>query len=319
MRAKSVVSTFRTALCVPLPGHDGRPVGMVQLDQAHGQERIQGGRPRPAGRPGRAGGRGRREPLATERTGVVGGGPRDPVVALAPQIGPRSPVTRSGNATLPTLEVGGDLYDYIKVEPEDADRSSPCAVGRHGRRRRRQGDAGRARGRRHLPGGAAPGPQRRRARRRPGSGQPPSLRPRSRRPVCDHGDDRDRPAVAPDDRWSTPGTWTPWCAGARARSRPWAARVPERRWASSAPLSTGRSPSPSSRATWSSSTPTASPSRWTETASRLASKRLKKVLAAAPQGAAAAGEAILAAVREHAVGRSQSDDITIVCFERSPT
>ena len=30
-----------------------------------------------------------------------------------------------------------------------------------------------------------------------------------------------------------------------------------------------------------------------------------------------AGEAILAAVREHALGRSQSDDITIVCFERS--
>ena len=46
-------------------------------------------------------------------------------------------------------------------------------------------------------------------------------------------------------------------------------------------------------------------------------ERLKEVLAAAPHGAAAAGEAILAAVREHAVGRSQSDDITIVCFERS--
>ena len=47
-------------------------------------------------------------------------------------------------------------------------------------------------------------------------------------------------------------------------------------------------------------------------------ERLTAALAAAPQGVAAAGEAILAAVREHAVGRSQSDDITIVCFERSP-
>jgi sigma-B regulation protein RsbU (phosphoserine phosphatase) len=46
-------------------------------------------------------------------------------------------------------------------------------------------------------------------------------------------------------------------------------------------------------------------------------ERLTNVLAAAPQGVAAVGEAILAAVREHAVGRSQSDDITIVCFERS--
>jgi len=33
VRAKSVVSTFRTALSVPLPGHDGRPLGMVQLDR----------------------------------------------------------------------------------------------------------------------------------------------------------------------------------------------------------------------------------------------------------------------------------------------
>jgi sigma-B regulation protein RsbU (phosphoserine phosphatase) len=47
--------------------------------------------------------------------------------------------------------------------------------------------------------------------------------------------------------------------------------------------------------------------------------RLTAVLRAAPPGVAAAGEAILAAVREHAVGRSQSDDITIVCFERSRT
>ncbi len=46
-------------------------------------------------------------------------------------------------------------------------------------------------------------------------------------------------------------------------------------------------------------------------------ERLTDVLAAAPRGVAAAGEAILAAVREHAVGRSQSDDITIVCFERN--
>ena len=45
--------------------------------------------------------------------------------------------------------------------------------------------------------------------------------------------------------------------------------------------------------------------------------RLKDVLAAAPKGASAAGEAILSAIREHAVGRSQSDDITIVCFERT--
>ena len=43
MRAKSVVSTFRTALCVPLPGHDGRPVGMVQLDRRTGKKGFKAG------------------------------------------------------------------------------------------------------------------------------------------------------------------------------------------------------------------------------------------------------------------------------------
>ena len=45
-------------------------------------------------------------------------------------------------------------------------------------------------------------------------------------------------------------------------------------------------------------------------------QRLRDALAQAPQGVAAAGEAILAAVREHAAGRSQFDDITLVCFGR---
>jgi phosphoserine phosphatase RsbU/P len=45
-------------------------------------------------------------------------------------------------------------------------------------------------------------------------------------------------------------------------------------------------------------------------------EKLTKVITAAPEGAAAVGEAILAAARAHAVDRSQSDDITIVCFGR---
>jgi phosphoserine phosphatase RsbU/P len=46
-------------------------------------------------------------------------------------------------------------------------------------------------------------------------------------------------------------------------------------------------------------------------------ERLREALAQAPQGAAAVGEAILATVREHSSGRSQFDDITLVCFGRS--
>ena len=45
---------------------------------------------------------------------------------------------------------------------------------------------------------------------------------------------------------------------------------------------------------------------------------LRRTVAGAPEGVAQVGEAIVAAVRGHAVGRSQYDDITLVCFGRSP-
>jgi serine phosphatase RsbU (regulator of sigma subunit) len=44
--------------------------------------------------------------------------------------------------------------------------------------------------------------------------------------------------------------------------------------------------------------------------------RLKRALTEAPPGAAAAGETIMSAVRDHAAGREQFDDITLVCFGR---
>jgi serine phosphatase RsbU (regulator of sigma subunit) len=47
--------------------------------------------------------------------------------------------------------------------------------------------------------------------------------------------------------------------------------------------------------------------------------RLRTVLAEAPPGVAGAGESILASVRDHFAGRSQFDDITIVCFGRNPS
>jgi serine phosphatase RsbU (regulator of sigma subunit)/pSer/pThr/pTyr-binding forkhead associated (FHA) protein len=46
---------------------------------------------------------------------------------------------------------------------------------------------------------------------------------------------------------------------------------------------------------------------------------LKRELALAPVGAAAVGESILAAVRDHFSGRSQFDDMTLICFNRDPT
>jgi len=45
---------------------------------------------------------------------------------------------------------------------------------------------------------------------------------------------------------------------------------------------------------------------------------LLRTVAGAPEGVAQLGEAIVAAVRRHAVGRPQFDDITLVCFGRDP-
>jgi serine phosphatase RsbU (regulator of sigma subunit)/pSer/pThr/pTyr-binding forkhead associated (FHA) protein len=45
-------------------------------------------------------------------------------------------------------------------------------------------------------------------------------------------------------------------------------------------------------------------------------ERLKEVFRSVPRGARIAGEEILRAVREHAAGCPQNDDITVLCFER---
>jgi phosphoserine phosphatase RsbU/P len=51
---------------------------------------------------------------------------------------------------------------------------------------------------------------------------------------------------------------------------------------------------------------------------RFGDDRFDRALVEAPQGADAVGEALLAAVRDYAAGRSQFDDITLVCFGRNP-
>ncbi len=47
--------------------------------------------------------------------------------------------------------------------------------------------------------------------------------------------------------------------------------------------------------------------------------RLRMILAEAPTGVTGVGESILATVRDHFAGRSQFDDITIICFGRDPS
>lgn len=48
----------------------------------------------------------------------------------------------------------------------------------------------------------------------------------------------------------------------------------------------------------------------------LGMERLRRMIAEAPPGVASVGEAIREAVRLHSAGRSQFDDITILCFGR---
>ena len=157
MRAKSVVSTFRTALCVPLPGHDGRPVGMVQLDRRTGKKGFKAGDlDLLAALAVPVGVAVENHWLLKERASWAAA--REIQLSLLPRDRPEVPGYAFWECYLPTLEVGGDLYDYIKVEPADVGCGIAGAVGRDGRRRRRQGNAGRARGRRHLPGSTSPGP-----------------------------------------------------------------------------------------------------------------------------------------------------------------
>ncbi len=48
----------------------------------------------------------------------------------------------------------------------------------------------------------------------------------------------------------------------------------------------------------------------------LGMERLKRIIVEAPPGVASVGEAIRETVRLHSAGRSQFDDITILCFGR---
>ncbi len=300
---------------MPLPGHDGRPVGMVQLDRRTGKKGFKpGDLDLLAALAVPVGVAVENHWLLKERASWAAA--REIQLSLLPRDRPEVPGYAFWECYQPTLEVGGDLYDYIKVEDSEQAAGFTRAVGRDRRRRRRQGHAGRAPGRRHLPGSTSPGSEWCRAGRGDGQGQPPSLRSRSRRPVRDDGHDGNRPEVTPDDGGQR-----------RAHGPPGAPRVGRDR---------GRRPLGGRHAAGRLSAPPfidryAVPlepgdlvvlytdgvtESMNQDRQEFGVERLKKVLAAAPESAAAAGEAILGAVREHAIGRSQSDDITIVCFER---
>jgi serine phosphatase RsbU (regulator of sigma subunit) len=117
--SESIAALFRTALCVPLPGSDGKPVGMVQL--------------------GAQDDRGTRFtcedlellaalalPLAAtvENHRLLGeraqwAAAREIQRALLPRERPEIPGYSFWECYRPALEVGGDSYDYIRTDPDD--------------------------------------------------------------------------------------------------------------------------------------------------------------------------------------------------------
>jgi sigma-B regulation protein RsbU (phosphoserine phosphatase) len=314
MRSKSVVATFRTALCVPLPGHDGRPVGMVQLDRRTGKKGFKpGDLDLLAALAVPVGVAVENHWLLKERASWAAA--REIQLSLLPRDRPELPGYAFWECYLPTLEVGGDLYDYIKVEATEQAPDSPArwAV--------TVGDvagkgmpaallvAGTCPEVRHLVrSGVGPGEVMAQVNRhlydRGVGGRfvtmaMTEIDPRSHQMSvvnAGHMDPLVRRASGAIEAVGRAGAATPLGVVRNAVYRPVAVGL-----------------EPGDLVVLYTDGVTESMDRDRQP---FGVERLQEVLAAAPQGAAAAGEAVLGAVREHAVGRSQSDDITIVCFER---
>lgn len=116
----SVTGSFCTALCVPLTGHNGKPLGMVQIA---GQG---GARTRPFNRADLEMLAALALPLAVtvenhrmveERASWSAA--REIQKALLPEEPPEIPGYTFWDCYVPAQQVGGDLYDYIRVDRGD--------------------------------------------------------------------------------------------------------------------------------------------------------------------------------------------------------
>jgi sigma-B regulation protein RsbU (phosphoserine phosphatase) len=317
MQAKSVVSTFRTALCVPLPGHDGRPVGMVQLDRRTGKKGFKAGDlDLLAALAVPVGVAVENHWLLKERASWAAA--REIQLSLLPRDRPEVPGYAFWECYLPTLEVGGDLYDYIKVEPAGTGTASPApwAV--------TVGDvAGKGMPAALVVAGICP-EVRHLVRNGVGPGE---VLAQVNRHLCDRGvggrfvtmamtvidprshemtvvnaghmDPLVRRASGAIEAVGRSGAGTPLGVIGSAVYRPVVVAL-----------------EPGDLVVLYTDGVTESMDRDRQP---FGVDRLTAVLRAAPPGVAAAGEAILAAVRDYSAGRSQFDDITIVCFQRYRT
>jgi phosphoserine phosphatase RsbU/P len=115
LRAKSVVSTFKTAMCVPLLGHDSRAVGMVQLDRRKSGKGFKpGDLDLLAALAVPVGVSVENHRLHKERASWAAA--REIQLSLLPKHRPEIVGYEFWDCYRPNLEVGGDLYDYIAIE-----------------------------------------------------------------------------------------------------------------------------------------------------------------------------------------------------------
>jgi serine phosphatase RsbU (regulator of sigma subunit)/pSer/pThr/pTyr-binding forkhead associated (FHA) protein len=112
---KSIASTVRSAICVPLLSHEERQIGMVQLDRLAGSENFNeqdldllGALALPIGVVME------NDRLLKER--ATWAAAREIQRALLPRIQPEVAGYSFWECYRPVQEVGGDLYDYIAVE-----------------------------------------------------------------------------------------------------------------------------------------------------------------------------------------------------------
>ena len=126
----SIMSTVRSAICVPLLSHENRPIGMVQLDCLAGQGSFReqdldllAVLALPIGVAVE------NDRLLAERASWEVA--REIQRALLPRSQPTLPDYTFWECYRPALEVGGDLYDYTEVEPSGGGTRPDSPMGGH--------------------------------------------------------------------------------------------------------------------------------------------------------------------------------------------
>jgi len=310
----SVISSVRTALCVPLLGHDGRPLGMIQLDS---QKLLSGFRP------------GDLDLLATLTVPISvaienyrllqehasWAAAREIQLALLPQRRPQIAGYAFWECYQPSMAVGGDFYDYIEIEPSrtSANRGARWAV--------TLGDVvGKGMPAALLAASVCP-----EVRYLVGSGvSPEQVLGRVNRRVFDAGVEAIFVTMILIEIDADTHSMTVVNAGHAAPllRRASGEVVPIAEQGTRLPLGVDR------QTVYQPVTITLEPGDLivlytdgvTEGLDRsrrpFGEKRFQQALAAASSQAEPAGESLLASIVEHAAGRSPFDDVTIVCFGR---